>query len=137
MENPELKLGTPAFEKTIFVLKKVPTRANIQEFALQGNLSPEPLDETAWMLPAYLSDDFNLFLIFAPNVLDKWTITCSKVTIRNGNEITAMSAVVPTGSGLNAIAQISKGSAVELLAYFKTLAINSLGYFDDQLWRQA
>ena len=121
----------------MFVLDKQPTKANISDFALQGNLTPEPMDETAWALPGYLSDDFNLFLVFAPNVGDRWTVTCSKVTIENGNQITEMSNVVPTGSGLNAIAQISKSGAIELLAYFKTLEANRLGHFDSEIWHLA
>ncbi|EHL95159.1 hypothetical protein HMPREF9103_03131 [Lentilactobacillus parafarraginis F0439] len=133
----ESQLGTSAFEKVMFVLDKQPTKANISDFALQGNLTPEPMDETAWALPGYLSDDFNLFLVFAPNVGDRWTVTCSKVTIENGNQITEMSNVVPTGSGLNAIAQISKSGAIELLAYFKTLEANRLGHFDSEIWHLA
>ncbi len=133
----ESLLGTPEFEKVIFVLDEVPTKQNISDFAIQGNLYPEPMDETAWALPGYLSDDFNLFFVLAPNVGRHWTMTCSKVTIENGHEITAMSNVVPTGSGLNAVAQLSKSSAIELLAYFKTLEANGVGHFDRELWRQA
>lgn len=136
VSGPEAKLGTPGFENTLFVLDKVPTQKNIEEFAMQGNLYPEPLDEVAWAIPGYLSDDYNIFLIFAPNVLDKWTITCAQVEIVNGNEITHMSNVVPTGTGMNAIASISKSGAIELLAYFKTLAANGLGHFDENLWKQ-
>lgn len=135
--DPELKLGTEDFEKTLFVLDQIPTKDNISDYALQGNLVPESLDGTAWALPGYLSDDFNMFLVFAPNVLDNWTVTCSKVKIQNGNEITEMSNVVPTGSGLNAVAQLSKSGAIELLAYFKTLEANHLGHFDENLWQYA
>ncbi|WP_288528600.1 hypothetical protein [uncultured Secundilactobacillus sp.] len=135
--NTELKLGTREFENTLFILDVVPTQENISEFALQGNLNPESIDGTAWALPGYLSDDYNIFLVFAPNVLDYWTITCAQVTIENGNEITSMSQVVPTGTGLNAISQISKSGAIELLAYFKTLEANKLGHFDDKIWQLA
>ncbi|AKP64353.1 hypothetical protein FC99_GL000582 [Levilactobacillus koreensis JCM 16448] len=129
------ELGTPEFEKTMFMLDVAPTAANIKDFALQGNLYPEPLDDTAWALPGYLSDDFNMFLVFAPNVLHHWTVTCSKVTIENGKDITEMSNVVPTGSGMNAVAHVSKAGAIELLAYFKTLEANGLGHFDDEVWQ--
>lgn len=135
--DAELKLGTTAFENTVFILDIEPTQENIKDFALQGNLYPESIDGTAWALPGYLSDDYNIFLVFAPNVLDNWTITCAQVTIRNGNEITSMSNVVPTGTGLNAIAQISKSGAIELLAYFKTLEANKLGHFDEEIWQYA
>ncbi|MTV82172.1 hypothetical protein GM612_05835 [Lactobacillus sp. CRM56-3] len=136
LSGPEAKLGTPAFENTLFVLDQVPTEANITDFAMQGNLYPERLDDVAWAMPGYLSDDYNLFLIFAPNVMTHWTVTCAQVEIVNGNEITHMSNVVPTGTGLNAIASISKSGAIELIAYFKTLAANGLGHFDENLWRQ-
>lgn len=136
VRGPEAKLGTPEFENTLFVLDKLPTQKNIEEFAMQGNLYPEPLDDVAWAIPGYLSDDYNIFLIFAPNVLDKWTITCAQVEIVNGNEIMHMSNVVPTGTGMNAIASISKSGAIELLAYFKTLAANGLGHFDENLWQR-
>lgn len=129
------KMGTEEFEKVIFVLDQVPTVSNIESFAIDGNLKPERLDEIAWFLPAYLSDDFNLFFIFAPNLNKKWTITCSKVEIIEENTITHMSNVVPTGSGLNAVAHLSKSAAVNLLAYLETLAANRLGHFDDELWR--
>lgn len=136
LSGPEAKLGTSAFENTLFVLDKIPNETNIADFAMQGNLTPEPLDDVAWAMPGYLSDDYNIFLIFAPNVLDRWTITCAQVEIVNGNEINHMSNVVPTGTGLNAIASISKSGAIELLAYFKTLAANGLGHFDEDLWKQ-
>ncbi|WP_420806514.1 hypothetical protein [Secundilactobacillus odoratitofui] len=136
LTGPEAKMGLPEFENTLFVLDVAPTQANIEDFAMQGNLYPEPLDDVAWALPGYLSDDYNLFLIFAPNVLENWTITCAQVEIVNGNEITHMSNVVPTGTGLNAIASISKSGSIELLAYFKTLQANGLGHFDEELWKQ-
>nr|WP_089109367.1 hypothetical protein [Secundilactobacillus mixtipabuli] len=136
VSGPEAKLGTPEFENTLFVLDQVPTQDNIEDFAMQGNLYPEPLDDVAWAMPGYLSDDYNVFLVFAPNVLDKWTITCAQVEIVNGNEITHMSNVVPTGMGMNAIATVSKSGAIELLAYFKTLQANGLGHFDENLWKQ-
>lgn len=84
-----------------------------------------------------MSDDFNLFLVFAPNVAGYWTITCSKVTIESGHRVTEMSNVVPIGSGLNAIAQLNKSDVIELLAYLKTLQTNKIGHFDNQIWRLA
>ncbi|MCB5221889.1 hypothetical protein [Lactiplantibacillus pentosus] len=131
----DAQLGTEAFEKVIFMLDVIPTANNIQEFALQGNLYPEPIDETAWALPGYLSDDYNVFLVFSPNVLNHWTVTCAQVKIENGHDIIEMSNVVPTGTGMNAIAHASKAGAIELLAYFKTLEANGLGHFDDEIWK--
>ncbi|POD84037.1 hypothetical protein S101258_01805 [Lactiplantibacillus plantarum subsp. plantarum] len=50
----DAQLGTEAFEKVIFMLDVVPTANNIQEFALQGNLYPEPIDdETRGRWPGY------------------------------------------------------------------------------------
>lgn len=134
--TPEMKMGRPDFENTVFMLIKQPTALNIKEFAMDGNLYPEPIDQVAWAMPAYLSDEYNLFFIFAPNMKGRWSISCSRVKIKNGNEITAMSNVVPIGSGLNAVNQVSPASAINLVAYLKTLESNKLGYFDENIWRK-
>lgn len=134
--TPEMKLGMKEFENTMFMLKTVPHEANINRFAMQGNLVPERLDDVACFLPAYLSTDFNLFFIFAPNINNHWAISCSQVQIRNDNEITAMSETVPTGMGLNAVNELSPSSAIELVAYLKTLEVNGLGYFDEEIGKE-
>lgn len=134
--TPEMKLGMREFENTMFMLKAIPCEENINRFALQGNLNPERLDNIAWFLPAYLSADFNLFFIFAPNVNNRWAISCSQVHIENNNQITAMSETVPTGLGLNAVNELSPSSAIELVAYLKTLEVNGLGYFDEEVGKE-
>lgn len=131
--TPEMKLGMKEFEKTMFMLNVAPNRNNLDHFALQGDLTPAPLDELAWFLPAYLSNDFNLFFIFAPNINNHWAISCSQVQIKDGNQITAMSETVSTGIGLNAVNELSPSSAIELIAYLKTLEVNGLGYFDEHI----
>ena len=134
--TPEMKLGMREFENTMFMLKAIPCEESINRFALQGNLNPERLDNSAWFLPAYLSADFNLFLILAPNVNNRWAISCSQVHIENDNQITAMSETVPTGLGLNAVNELSPSSAIELVAYLKTLEVNGLGYFDEEVGKE-
>ncbi|RVU70961.1 MULTISPECIES: hypothetical protein [Lactobacillus] len=134
--TPEMKMGRPDFENTVFLLKTQPTALNIKQFALQGNLYPEPIDDVAWALPAYLSDDYNVFFVFAPNILGHWSIFCSQVEIENGNDITAMSELVPIGTGLNAINAVSPSAAIELIAYLKTWESNKLGYFDENIWKK-
>lgn len=131
--RPEMKLGMKEFENTMFMLRAEPSEMNIDKFAMQGDLYPERIDGTAWALPAYLSDDFNLFFVFAPNVGERWAISCSQVEIANGNQITAMSETVPTGMGLNAVNELSPSAAIELIAYLKTLEVNKLGYFDEHI----
>lgn len=131
--TPEMKLGRKDFENTMFMLKVRPTDKNIDQFAMDGNLVPERLDQTAWAMPAYLSEQFNLFFIFAPNIKDHWAISCSQVKIKNGNEVTKMSETVPTGMGLNAVNELSPSSAINLIAYLKTLEVNGLGYFDEHV----
>ena len=87
--TPEMKLGMKEFENTMFMLKAIPRDENINRFALQGNLIPERLDNIAWFLPAYLSADFQPLLCFAPNINNRWAISCSQVHIENDNQITA------------------------------------------------
>lgn len=134
--TPEMKLGMKEFENTMFMLKKAPTNHNRDQFALQGDVLPEPLDDVAWALPAYLSTDFNLFFIFAPNINHHWAISCSQVQIEDGNKVTAMSETVPTGMGLNAVNELSPSAAIELIAYLKTLEVNQLGYFDEEIGKR-
>lgn len=134
--TPEMKMGMQEFENTMFMLKVAPNKGNIDRFAMQGNLTPEPLDDLAWFLPAYLAEDFNLFFIFAPNVNGHWAISCSQVTIQNGNEITGMSETVPTGMGLNAVNELNPASAIELVAYLKTLESDGLGFFDEEIGKE-
>ena len=131
--HPEMKLGMKEFENTMFMLRSQPTELNIDLFALEGDLLPQQIDDIAWGLPAYLSSNFNLFFVFAPNVGNRWAISCSQVQIKNGNQITAMSETVPTGMGLNAVNELSPSSAIELIAYLKTLEVNHLGYFDEHI----
>lgn len=134
--TPEMKLGMKEFENTMFMLKVIPREENINRFALQGNLIPERLDNVAWFLPAYLSADFNLFFVFAPNINNRWAISCSQVQIKNDNQIIAMSETVSTGLGLNAVNELSPSSAIELVAYLKTLEVNGLGYFDEKVGKE-
>lgn len=131
--RPEMKLGMKEFENTMFMLRAQPTELNINKFAMQGDLLPQRIDEVAWGLPAYLSNDFNLFFVFAPNIDGCWAISCSQVEIADGNQVTAMSETVPTGMGLNAVNELSPSSAIELIAYLKTLEVNNLGYFDEEI----
>ena len=44
-----------------------------------------------------------------------------------------MSETVPTGMGLNVVNELSPSSAIELIAYLKTLEVNNLGYFDEEI----
>lgn len=131
--RPEMKLGMREFENTMFMLRVQPTALNIDKFALQGDMLPQQIDDVAWGLPAYLSTNFNMFFVFAPNVGGRWAISCSQVEIKDGNQVTAMSETVPTGMGLNAVNELSPSSAIELIAYLKTLEVNKIGYFDEQI----
>ncbi len=47
-----------------------------------------------------------------------------------------MSETVPTGLGLNAVNELSPSSAIELVAYLKTLEVNGLGYFDEEVGKE-
>lgn len=123
--------GTPAFENAIFILNQPVTRYNAAKFSFKEEAVLEPLDQTAWALPIYLSDDFNLFLIFAPNYGKRWTASCAQVRIENGNQITQMSNLVPTGTGFTALSQLNNDTAVAFLAYFEGLAAQHLGYWAD------
>ncbi|MDO4855995.1 MAG: hypothetical protein Q3978_05440 [Limosilactobacillus gorillae] len=133
--TPEMKLGRPDFENTVFMLNNPLTKLNLDHFAMQENLLPQPLDEVAYAMPAYLSDEYNLFFVYAPNMRGRWSISCSQVQIANGTDVVAMSNVVPMGTGLNAVNQISASAAIELIAYLKTLEVNRLGYFDEDIWK--
>ena len=133
--TPEMKLGRPDFENTVFMLNNPLTKLNLDHFAMQENLLPQPLDEVAYAMPAYLSDEYNLFFVYAPNMHGRWSISCSQVQIENGTDVVAMSNVVPMGTGLNAVNQISASAAIELIAYLKTLEVNRLGYFDEDIWK--
>lgn len=66
----------------------------------------------------------------------RWSITFSQVQIENGTDVVAMSNVVPIGTGLNAVNQLSASAAIELIAYLKTLEVNHLGYFDEEIWKK-
>lgn len=121
--------GTPAFENAIFILNQPITHYNATKFSFKEEAILEPIDDTAWALPIYLSADFNLFLIFAPNYGRRWTASCAQVTIENGNQITQMSNLVPTGTGFTALTQLNQDTAVAYLAYFESLAAQHLGYW--------
>ena len=43
--TPEMKLGRPEFENTVFMLNNPVNALNLDHFAFQGNLVPEPIDE--------------------------------------------------------------------------------------------
>ncbi|MBO8442118.1 MAG: hypothetical protein IAA89_06815 [Firmicutes bacterium] len=122
--------GTDAFENAIFILNKPLTSENKEDYVFQGGIYPEPMDQAAWAMPAYLSDDFNLFFVFARNYQNKWTITFSKVEIEDDNRIVAMSKVVPTGTGFNAIARLNHDAALEILTYLETLESQKIGHWE-------
>ncbi|MFC6170924.1 hypothetical protein [Loigolactobacillus jiayinensis] len=121
--------GSPEFENAIFILNQPITAKTAPLLVFQENVTPEPMDAEAWAMPAYLSADFNLFFVFAQNIGNDWSATFAEVTIENGNQITSMSNVVPTGSGFNAIAHVDRHAAIEVLAYFETLAASNIGYW--------
>lgn len=128
--NLSAEPGSPEFENAIFILKQPITAKTAPLFAFHDNVVPEPMDAEAWAMPAYLSADFNLFFVFAQNMGTNWSATFAQVTIENGNQITSMSNVVPTGTGFNALARVDRHAAIELLAYFETLAASNLGHWE-------
>ncbi|ANK62105.1 hypothetical protein [Loigolactobacillus backii] len=122
--------GSDEFENVIFILENPVTKHNLEQLAFHDDVLPEAMNEEAWAMPAYLSEGFNLFFIFAQNMGSNWTVTFAQVTIENGNEITSMTNVVPTGTGFNAVAHVDRHASIELLAYFETLAGNGVGHWE-------
>ncbi len=123
----DMLLGNPAFANAIFMLNQAPSEATKQDFATVSGLTPEPLDDLAWFLPAFLNPAYNLFFIFAPNVNGQWAISCSQVQIEGENQIVGMSETVPTGMGLNAVNMVDPTAAITLVSYLTTLEAKGMG----------
>lgn len=123
----DMYLGNPDFNNAIFMLDVVPTTATKHLFATSEGLTPEPMDEVAWFLPAFLNPAYNLFFILAPNVGARWAISCSQVQIEGENQVVKMSETVPTGMGLNAVNMVDPTAAITLVNYLTTMETRGVG----------
>ncbi|GAF35147.1 hypothetical protein [Lentilactobacillus farraginis] len=113
--------GTPEFEKMLFKLNKPVTDDNLGDLDYnEGRL--QAVQDGLYAMPAYVTDDFNLFFIVSQLVEDDWVIAFSHATIENDHEITDLSEPMTTGKGLNELGEKSPADANKLLKYFNTLA---------------
>lgn len=113
--------GTDEFQKMLFKLNKPVTQDNLGDLDYNGSRL-QPVQDDMYAMPAFVTDDFNLFFIVSQLVEDDWVIAFSTATIENGNEITDLSEPMTTGKGLNELGQKSPADANKLLKYFNTLA---------------
>lgn len=121
--NDEISVvpGTDEFEKMLFKLNTPVTKDNLGALDYNGSRL-QPVQNDLYAMPAFVTDDFNLFFIVSQLVEDDWVIAFSNAKIENGNEITDLSEPVTTGKGLNLLGQKSPADANKLLKYFNTLA---------------
>jgi hypothetical protein len=112
--------GTDEFEKMLFKLNKPVDADDLSVLDYNGG-HLQPVQDGLYAMPAYVTDDFNLFFIVSQLVENDWVIAFSNATIENGNEITDLSEPMTTGKGLNLLGQKSPDDANKLLKYFNTL----------------
>lgn len=126
MSEQELTPGTKEFEKMIFKLNKDMDNSNIQALEYNGNKLQE-IQDNVYVMPAYVTDDFNLFFVISKLIEDDWIVAFTQATIEDENEITDLTDPIPTGKGLNMLGEQSAADANQLLKYFQTLVDTKRG----------
>ncbi|ETO40909.1 hypothetical protein B808_189 [Fructilactobacillus florum 8D] len=126
-EQPqEILPGTPAFDRMVFRLKKTPTADNIAvfDFSSQRLVRLEP---QVYTMPACLTHQLQIFFLVTKTVPGDWVMAFSRATMDDQNQVTNLSAALPTGQGLNLISENNPAIANQLLRYFQTLADANYG----------
>lgn len=98
--------GTDEFAKMLFKLNQPVTADNLSVLDYNGG-HLQPVQDDLYAMPAFVTDDFNLFFIVSQLVEEDWVIAFSNATIEKGNEITDLSEPMTTGKGLNMLGQKS------------------------------
>ncbi|WP_225351669.1 hypothetical protein [Loigolactobacillus coryniformis] len=90
--NLSAEPGSPEFENAIFILKQPITAKTAPLFAFHDNVVPEQMDAEAWAMPAYLSDDFNLFLFSRKT----WALIGLPLSLKSRSKTAIKSPACPT-----------------------------------------
>ncbi|MHA8138473.1 hypothetical protein ACYATM_05480 [Lactobacillaceae bacterium Scapto_B20] len=125
-DSVEITPGSKEFNNMVFRLNQPIVNGNTEFLNYAGN-QLEALQDDIYVMPAYVRDDFNLFIVVSKLIADDWIIAFSKATIENGNEITDLSEPIPTGEGLNMLGEREPEEANSLLKYFNTLIESNRG----------
>ncbi|USS87351.1 hypothetical protein M3M39_04310 [Fructilactobacillus hinvesii] len=126
MADQAVTPGTPEFDKMMFKLSQPINAVNQTQFQFQEQQLTE-IQPGIYVLPVYLSSDFNLFLAGAQLVQSDWVLAFSKGTVENGNQVTDLEEPIPTGEGLNQLGVREPNVANDLLEYFDHLADAGVG----------
>ncbi|USS86557.1 hypothetical protein [Fructilactobacillus cliffordii] len=126
MEDEAVTPGTPEFDKMMFKLKQPINAVNQTQFQFNDQQLTE-IQPGIYVLPVYVQDDFNLFLVGGRLVQSDWVLAFSHGTIEAGNQVTDLSEPIPTGDGLNQLGVQSPTSANDLLEYFDQLVQAGVG----------
>ncbi|MBW1605481.1 hypothetical protein [Lactobacillus sp. Sy-1] len=125
-DSVEITPGSKEFNNMVFRLNDPVVNGNTEFLNYAGN-ALEPLQDDIYVMPAFVNDDFNLFIVVSKLIANDWIIAFSKAKIENGNEITDLSEPIPTGEGLNMLGERQPEEANSLLQYFNNLIENNRG----------
>jgi hypothetical protein len=120
MQEKEVTPGTEEFEKMVFKLNDDVNDDNLGALSYDGNLL-QHVGGNVYVMPAYVDNDFNLFIVVSQLIEEDWIIAFTQATLHGEHEVTDLSEPIPTGKGLNMLGEYSAEDANQLLNYFETL----------------
>ncbi|AYF92492.1 hypothetical protein [Apilactobacillus bombintestini] len=126
MQEKEVTPGTEEFGKMVFKLNGDMNDDTKGALAYNGN-QLEEIQDGVFVMPVFVTDKFNLFLIVSKLIENDWIVAFTQATIENETEVTDLSDPIPTGKGLNMLGEQSAADANQLLKYFETLADSNRG----------
>lgn len=121
MQEREVTPGTEEFEKMVFKLNDDVNEDNLSALSYNGN-ALHNVGDNVYVMPVYVDDDFNLFIVVSQLIEEDWIIAFTQATLHEKYEVTDLSEPIPTGKGLNMLGERSAEDANKLLNYFETLS---------------
>lgn len=116
-----IKLGTPAFAKMMFVLNNPVTEENHKYYRFH-NEEMQEIAENIWAMPAYMKadDDFSLFFIITQTMENETVVAFAEGHLK-ANDF-SLGQPVSSGKGLNLLNKHDKNQATEVLHFLNQIS---------------
>ncbi|AEV95563.1 hypothetical protein [Pediococcus claussenii] len=126
-QDVEITLGEPRFNTMLLQLNHGIDAENASEYNFMGNTTQE-VGENVWAVPAFLSDDYNLFFLYTAIDTEEWVVAFSKAKIGEGQF--ELGTPMTTGEGLNQLFEHDKDRAKMVMGF-----VNDMAKAGEGVWR--
>ncbi|AYF92315.1 hypothetical protein [Apilactobacillus bombintestini] len=116
-----IKLGTPAFAKMMFVLNKPVTKDNHKYYRFM-NQEMQEIAENIWAMPAYMKDDddFSMFFIITQIESGETVVAFSEGHLKENDF--SLGNPMSSGKGLNILNQHDEKRASSVLHFLNQIS---------------